>query len=281
MLHLLAIAREADVEMGLQEFEEISNDTPYLSPLSPSGPYGLDQFHAVGRIPAVLKELGTRICGQCLTVTGKSIEENLAHAEVHDRDVIRPASDPISSTGSLAVLNGSLAPEGSIVKSSAVGASSSRFTGRASVFDNMEDTLRSIYDGRIADGTVVVIRYKGPQGEPGMREMLGSTSAIEGGMGLAEKVALVTGGRFSGATRGLALGHVSPEAAAGGPIALVQDRDPIVIDIAARTLDLDVASEELDRRRDAWTAPEPKIKKGYLHRYAKMVQSASHGAVLK
>jgi len=279
VLHLLAIAREADVEMGLQDFAEISANTPLLAALGPSGPYGLDQFHAAGGIPALLKELDSRVCGKCLTVTGKSLQENLAQVEVHDRDVIRPVSDPVAPTGSLAVLKGSLAPEGSVVKWSAVSASSLRFTGKARVFDSMEQALRSIYDGQIADGSVVVIRYEGPRGGPGMREMLGPTSAIEG-MGLAEKMALVTDGRFSGATRGLAIGHVSPEAAVGGPIAFVQDGDRIVIDIAANTLNLDVSSEELDRRRAAWTAPEPKVKKGYLSRYAKMVQSASEGAVL-
>ena len=252
VLHLLAIAQEADVALGLEDFEQLSADTPLLSALGPSGPYGLGQFHAAGGIPALLHELGDRVHRQCLTVTGKRLEEIVVQAEVHDREVIRPATD----------------------------SSSARFAGRARVFESMEQALRSIYDGQIADGSVVVIRYEGPRGGPGMREMLGPTSAIEG-MGLAETVALVTDGRFSGATRGLAIGHVAPEAAAGGPIALVQENDPIVVDVASRTLDLDIPPDEWDRRRAAWTAPEPKVKKGYLQRYASMVQSASRGAVCR
>ena len=280
VLHMLAIANEAGVGVRLEEFEELSMGTPYLSHLGPSGPYVLPQLHAAGGIPAVLKELGRLVKGECLTVTGRTLEENLAKAEVLDRAVIRPASDPVAPTGSLAVLKGSLAPEGSVVKRSAVSPYALRFEGRARVFESMEEALHSIYDARIAEGSVVVIRHEGPKGGPGMREMLGPTSAIEG-MGLAEKVAVVTDGRFSGATRGLAVGHVSPEAAVGGPIALVKDGDLVAIDIPSRRIDLKVKGDELDRRRKEWQPPEDKVKKGYLYRYSKMVQSASQGAVLK
>jgi dihydroxy-acid dehydratase len=279
VLHTLAIANEADVAIGLEDFEELSRQTPYLSHLGPSGPYGLEQLHDAGGIPAVLKELGPRIDGECATVTGKSLDENLSHVEVLDRAVIRSSSDPISATGSLAILTGSLAPEGSVVKWSAVDSSILRFEAKATVFESMEEALRSLYDGRIAEGSVVVIRHEGPRGGPGMREMLAPTSAIEG-MGLAEKVALVTDGRFSGATRGLAIGHVAPEAAVGGPIALVEHGDLIVIDVPHRKIDLIVEPDELERRRRAWAPPEPKVAKGYLHRYSRLVQSASKGAVL-
>ena len=279
VLHMLAIANEAGVGIGLDDFEQISTGTPYLSHLGPSGPYVLQQLHDAGGIPAVLKELGPLVKGRCLTVTGRTLGENLAKVEVHDRDVIRPVSDPIAPTGALAVLKGSLSPEGSIVKCSAVSATISRFEGKARVFESMEAALRSIYDGLIVEGSVVVIRHEGPRGGPGMREMLGPTSAIEG-TGLAETVALVTDGRFSGATRGLAIGHVSPEAAVGGPIALVEEGDLILIDIASRKIDLVVDANELSKRRNAWAPPEPKVKGGYLHRYAKLVQSASLGAIL-
>ena len=279
VLHMLAIAHEAGVAIGLEDIETLSLETPYLAHLGPSGPYVLPQLHAAGGIPAVLKQLGERVNGECLTVTGKTVKENLATTEVYDKSVVRPASDPIAPTGSLAILKGSLAPDGAVVKWSAVSADSLKFVGRARVFESMEEALRSIYDGRIGEGSVVVIRQEGPQGGPGMREMLAPTSAIEG-MGLAEKVALVTDGRFSGATRGLAVGHIAPEAAAGGPIALVEEGDRIAIDIPARKIDLVVDVEELERRRKKWVPAESKVTKGYLHRYSRLVQSASQGAVL-
>ena len=280
VLHMLAIANEADVGIELDDFEALSVGTPYLSHLGPSGPHTLPQLHDAGGIPAVLKELGPLVNRECLTVTGSAIEVNLARAEVHDREIIRPASEPIAPTGALAILKGSLAPEGSIVKRSAVRKSASTFAGTARVFESMEAALQSIYDGLISKGSVVVIRHEGPRGGPGMREMLAPTSAIEG-MNLAESVALVTDGRFSGATRGLAIGHVSPEAAVGGPIALVEDGDRIVIDIPSREINLMVDEDELERRKSAWSPPEPKVKKGYLHRYARLVSSASQGAILK
>ena len=280
VLHMLAIAHEAGIPMELDDIETLSSGTPYLAHLGPSGPYILPQLHAAGGIPAVLKELGGLVQGDCLTVTGNTVKDNLVTAKVYDSAVVRPATDPIASTGSLAILKGSLAPDGAVVKWSAVGTDSLKFTGQARVFESMEEALRSIYDGCIGEGSVVVIRQEGPQGGPGMREMLAPTSAIEG-MGLAEKVALVTDGRFSGATRGLAVGHIAPEAAVGGPIALVEEGDPITIDIPSRKLDLEVDIETLERRRKKWVPAEPKVTKGYLHRYARLVQSASLGAVLQ
>jgi len=277
---MLAIAKEAGVELELDDFETISMSTPYISHLGPSGPYILQQLHDAGGIPAVLKELGRLVEGSCLTVTGRTIEQNLATVKVVDRAVIRPLSDPIQPTGSIAILRGSLAPEGSVVKCSAVRDEALVFEGEAKVFESMEDALRSIYDGHIDEGSVVVIRYEGPKGGPGMREMLAPTSAIEG-MGLGGKVALVTDGRFSGATRGLAIGHVSPEAAAGGPISLIKDGDLITIDIQSRKIDLKVEEDELNRRSKERQLPEPKVGKGYLSRYSKLVQSASQGAVLE
>ena len=280
MLHLLAIAHEAHVEMSVDDFEELSNQTPYLSHLGPSGPFSLPQLHAAGGIPAVCKELGALVQGECLTVTGNTLQDNLARVEVLDTSVIRPMSDPISPTGSLAILKGSLAPEGAVVKWSAIRSSVLTFQGRARVFEGMEQALQQIYGGHVAPGSVVVIRQEGPQGGPGMREMLGPTSALEG-MGLSEQVALVTDGRFSGATRGLAIGHVTPEAAVGGPIALVEEGDVISIDIPSRKVDLLVDDDELARRIIAWKPPQPKVRQGYLRRYAKLVQSASKGAVLE
>ena len=279
VLHLLAIANEAGARIGLEDFEALSRQTPCLALLAPSGPHDLEQFHDAGGIPALLKELGSLIATDCLTVTGNAVEQNLAEVEVHDRSVIRPLSDPVAPTGALAVLRGSLAPDGAVVKCSAVRASALTFEGKARVFDSMESALRSIYDGHISEGSVVVIRREGPSGGPGMPEMLGPTSAIEG-MGLADKVALVTDGRFSGATRGLAIGHVSPEAAAGGPIALVEEGDLIAIDVPAGTVDLKVETDELARRKRNWQPLVPRITKGYLYRYSKLVQSASNGAIL-
>ena len=280
VLHMLAIAKEAGVELELDDFETVRRSTPYISHLGPSGPYILQQLHDAGGIPAILKELGRLAEGSCLTVTGRTIEENLATVKVVDRAVIRPLSDPIQPTGSIAILKGSLAPEGSVVKCSAVRDEALVFEGEAKVFESMEDALRSIYDGRVDEGSVVVIRYEGPKGGPGMREMLAPTSAIEG-MGLGGKVALVTDGRFSGATRGLAIGHVSPEAAVGGPICLIKDGDRIAIDIKSRKIDLKVEEDELNRRSKERRLPEPKVSKGYLFRYSKLVQSASQGAVLE
>ncbi len=279
VLHMLAIANEAEVDIGLQDFEELSRETPCLAHLAPSGPHGLVEFHDAGGIPALLKELGNLVKGDCLTVTANTVEQNLEDTEVQDTAVIRPVTDPVAATGALAVLRGSLAPDGAVVKCSAVPSSVLTFEGKARVFETMEAGLRSIYDGEIDDGSVVVIRREGPRGGPGMREMLAPTSAIEG-MGLAGKVALVTDGRFSGATRGLAIGHVAPEAAVGGPIALVEDGDSIAIDVPAGTVDLLVEPDVLEERRRNWTPPEPRTTKGYLYRYSKLVQSASKGAIV-
>jgi dihydroxy-acid dehydratase len=280
VLHLPAVAHDAGVALSLDTFDRISRRTPYLVKLSPSGPHHMQDLDEAGGIPAVLAELLGQglVHGDLPTVTGASVAENVA--EVRRRtDVIRPAGDPHSADGGIAILRGNLAPDGAVVKAAAVAPGMQHHRGPARVFDGEEAALAAILDGEIQAGDVVVIRYEGPRGGPGMREMLMPTSALAG-MGLDERVALLTDGRFSGATRGSALGHVSPEAAGGGPIGLVQEGDAIEIDIPQRTLTLHVAAEELDRRRAAWTPRPPKVEGGYLARYARMVSSASEGAVV-
>ena len=281
VLHLLAIAREADVPLTLEAFEEISRRTPWLAKISPSGTYHMEDLHRAGGIPAVLKTLmeGGFISGEALTVTGGTQEENVRAARIRDSAVIRESSDPHTPDGSLAVLRGNLAPDGAVVKKSAVAASVMIHEGPARVFDGEEAAAEAILGGAIVPGDVVVIRYEGPRGGPGMREMLSATSAIIG-VGLGESVALVTDGRFSGVSRGAAIGHVAPEAMRGGPIALVADRDRIRIDIPARKLELLVTEAELRERASRWAPPAPRVRSGYLARYAAMVGSASDGAVL-
>ncbi|HHW13769.1 MAG TPA: dihydroxy-acid dehydratase [Firmicutes bacterium] len=281
VLHLMAVAREAGVTIDLAELNELAARTPNICHLRPAGPHHLEDLDAAGGIRAVLAELAGAglVDTAALTVTGQTLGEVLAGAEVKDREVIRPVSSPFSAQGGLAVLFGNLAPEGAVVKQAAVAPEMMVHEGPARVFDGEEPAVEAILGGRIAPGDVVVIRYEGPRGGPGMREMLSPTSALVG-MGLDSSVALLTDGRFSGATRGAALGHVSPEAAAGGPIALVREGDRIRIDIPARRLTLLVDEGELSRRREAWQAPEPRVKDGYLARYARLVSSASRGAVV-
>ena len=281
MLHLPAIAHEAGITIDLNMSNEISSRTPNLCHLAPAGDTFMEDLEQAGGVSAVMKELADAglLDTSLMTVTGKTVAENIQNARNLDENIIRPLSRPYSATGGIAVLFGHLAPDGCVVKQSAVAASMMVHEGPARVFDSEDDAIAAIYDRKIVPGDVVVIRYEGPRGGPGMREMLNPTSAIVG-MGLGESVALITDGRFSGATRGASIGHVSPEAAAGGNIALVKEGDLIAINIPEHTITLKVSDEELNARREQWVCPEPKIKTGYLARYAKMVSSADKGAVL-
>ncbi|MBE6555574.1 MAG: dihydroxy-acid dehydratase [Ruminococcaceae bacterium] len=282
MLHLPAIAHEAGVEISLDMSNAISAATPNLCHLAPAGDTFMEDLDRAGGVAAVMKELTRKglLDTAVMTVTGKTLGENLQGVVNKDPEVIRPIENPYSANGGIAVLRGNLAPDGCVVKQSAVAPEMMVHEGPARVFDSEEEAIASIYAGGIKPGDVVVIRYEGPKGGPGMREMLNPTSAICG-MGLGESVALITDGRFSGATRGAAIGHVSPEAAAGGNIALVRDGDIIAINIKACSVELRVSDEELAARRAAWVAPEPRVKSGYLARYAKLVSSADKGAILE
>ena len=282
MLHLPAIAHECGIKLDLSVANEISKRTPNLCHLAPAGESYIEDLDRAGGIPAVMAELNKigAIHTEPVTVTGKTVGENIAGAEVLDRSIIRPVEDPFGKEGGIAVLKGNLAPDGCVVKRSAVAPEMMRHTGPARVFDCEEDAIDAIFGGRIKPGDVVVIRYEGPKGGPGMREMLNPTSAIVGS-GLGHCVALITDGRFSGATRGAAIGHVSPEAAVGGPIALIREGDEVTIDIPANTITMAVSDEELARRRAEWTPRAPRITTGYLARYAKLVTSGMSGAVLE
>jgi dihydroxy-acid dehydratase len=280
VLHLLAIAHAAGVELPLERFDEISSKTPYLVKLSPSGPYHMQDLDEAGGVPAVMAELlsGELIDGSALTVTGKTVAENLS--QVNKRgSVIRDLENPHRADGGIAILKGNLAPSGAVVKAGAVLPNMVRHRGPAKVFESEEQSMQAILDGEIQAGDVVVIRYEGPRGGPGMREMLLPTSALAG-MGLDDKVALITDGRFSGASKGSAIGHISPEAVTGGPIALVQDGDIIEFDLAKKRLQLLVSDDELQSRKDNWQPVEPRVSSGYLARYAALVKDASTGAVL-
>lgn len=282
VLHLLAIAQEAGVEIDLNLFNEVSSATPHLCKLSPAGEHHMEDLYRAGGIQAMFNELNKKnlINKDCLTVSGKTVGENIFSTPVRDHTVIRPIDNPYSPTGGLAILFGNLAPEGAVVKKSAVAEEMMMHQGPARVFDSEEAAVAAILSGGIIAGDVIVIRYEGPAGGPGMREMLTPTSAIAG-IGLDKEVALITDGRFSGATRGASIGHVSPEAAAGGLIALVEEGDLIRINIPACRLDLLVDEEVLARRKALWEVPEPRIKNGYMKRYAEMVQSASTGAIFR
>jgi dihydroxy-acid dehydratase len=282
VLHVPAIAREAEIELPLDLFNEISVKTPHLCSMSPGGPHHLEDLDAAGGVPGVMKVLlaGGLVDGSPLTVTGQSVAENLAAVKVLDPQVIRPLNNPYHAQGGIAILKGNLAPDGAVVKQSAVDEKMLVNEGVARVFDSEEQAGSAIMAGKIKPGDIVVIRYEGPKGGPGMREMLTPTSAIAG-MGLDKEVALLTDGRFSGGTRGAAIGHISPEAAEGGPIALVKNGDRIKIDIPHKTLTLLVEDKELARRRAAWQPPEPRIKHGCAARYSRMVSSGSQGAVCK
>jgi dihydroxy-acid dehydratase len=282
VLHVPAIAREAGLTIDLGLFDKISLATPHICFLSPAGPNHLEDLDAAGGVQGVLKLLvdGKLANPDVMTVTGETLGKNLESAEVTNYDVIRPLNNPYSPVGGIAIIRGNLAPEGAVVKQSAVDPTMLKNKGPARVFDSEEEAVEAILDGKIKPGNIVVIRYEGPRGGPGMREMLNPTSALVG-MGLDRSVALLTDGRFSGGTKGAAIGHVSPEAAHGGMIALVKDGDEISIDIPGKTMDLLVPEEELNRRRAAWTPREPAIKDGYLARYAAQVTSAAQGAITK
>ena len=281
MLHLPAIAHEAGIELDLDAANRISANTPNLCHLAPSGETFMEDLDRAGGVWAVMKELTKRglLDTSLITATGCTIEENLKDVKNLDESTIRPIESPFSENGGIAVLRGNLAPDGCVVKQSAVAPEMMVHEGPARVFDSEEEAIAAIYGRKIVPGDVVVIRYEGPKGGPGMREMLNPTSAICG-MGLGESVALITDGRFSGATRGASIGHVSPEAASGGNIALVREGDRIAIDIKACSIKLLVSDEELAARRAEWVCPEPRVKTGYLARYAKLVSSADKGAIL-
>ena len=282
MLHLPAIAREAGVMLNVDIANGISAKTPNLCHLAPAGHTYMEQLNEAGGVYAVMNELSKKnlLNLDCMTVTGKTVGENIANVVNKDPEVIRPIDNPYSQTGGIAVLKGNLAPDSGVVKRSAVAPEMMVHEGPARVFDCEDDAIAAIKGGKIVAGDVVVIRYEGPKGGPGMREMLNPTSAIAG-MGLGSSVALITDGRFSGASRGASIGHVCPEAAVGGPIALVEEGDIIEINIPANTLNVRVSDEEMARRRAAWTPREPKVTTGYLARYAALVTDASKGAVLQ
>jgi len=282
VLHLPAIAHEAGIELNLDLFNTVSDQTPHLCFLSPAGPHHVEDLDAAGGVPAVMSELTKLklIDTQVMTATGLKLAQNLKGIKVKDYTVIRSIKDPYHKEGGLAILRGNLAPKGAVVKQSAVAPEMMVNEGTAIVFDSEEEAMEGILKGRVKPGHVVVVRYEGPKGGPGMREMLSPTSAIAG-MGLDKEVALITDGRFSGGSRGAAIGHVSPEAAEGGLIALVKNGDRILIDIPKKKLTLLVSKEEINRRRQMWRPPEPKIKSGYVARYAQMVTSAGTGAILK
>ncbi len=282
MLHLPAIAHEAGIELNVDIANEISAKTPNLCHLAPAGPTYMEDLYEAGGVYAVMNEINKKglLYTDCITATGQTVGENIKGSRNFNPEVIRPIDNPYSETGGIAVLKGNLAPDSGVVKRSAVAPEMMKHEGPARVFDCEEDAIEAILSGKIKDGDVVIIRYEGPKGGPGMREMLNPTSAIMG-MGLGSSVALITDGRFSGASRGAAIGHVSPEAAVGGNIALVEEGDIIQIDIMANTLNFVIADEELEERRKKWQPREPKITTGYLSRYASMVTSGNRGAILE
>jgi dihydroxy-acid dehydratase len=279
VLHLLSIAREAGVELPLSEFDRISRETPQLASMNPGGKHFMEDLDGAGGVPAVLYQLRSLIKDNP-TLTGLSIGQIVASVGAVDEDVVRPMSNPYRVEGGIAILAGNLAPEGAVVKQSGVSEQMMVFEGTARCFDSEEGAMAALMGGQVVAGDVVVIRYEGPKGGPGMREMLAPTAALMG-LGLGDSVALITDGRFSGGTRGPCIGHISPEAAEGGPIAFVKDGDRIRLDIPQRQLELLVDEAELVRRQAAWSAPQPKIKTGWLARYAKVVTSAHTGAICK
>ena len=280
VLHLIAMARSVEVPLGIDDFQAVSDRTPFLADLKPSGRFVMEDLHHVGGIPAVLKSLLARgvLHGDCLTVTGRTLAENLADAPelATGQEVMRPWDDPIKETGHIQILRGNFAPEGSVAK--ITGKEGLTFAGTVVAYDSEEDMLAALERGEIRKGHVILIRYEGPRGGPGMREMLTPTSAIMGA-GLGEDVALITDGRFSGGSHGFIIGHVTPEAQDGGPIALARDGDPITIDAKRRVIELDVPGEELERRRAAWQAPPLRATSGTLYKYIRSVKSASEGCV--
>lgn len=282
VLHLPAIAHEAGIALNLELFDQISEKTPYIVKISPSGHHHIEDLHRAGGIPALMGELTKKglINKDCMTVTGMTVGENIGPASVRDHSVIMPIDKPYRNRGGLAILRGNLAPDGAVVKESAVAEEMLVHSGPAVVFNSEEEASEAIWGKKIRKGDIIVIRYEGPKGGPGMREMLSPTSSIAG-MGLDKDVALITDGRFSGASRGASIGHVSPEAMSGGLIGLLKDGDPIHIDIPGRKLSVELSEEEIAARKAAYVKPEPKVRSGYLARYAKLVTSANTGAVLE
>lgn len=284
VLHTLALAHEADIDYPIERINEVAKKVPYLSKLAPASDHHIEDLHNAGGVSAIINELLKKdgaLFGDELTVTGKTLRENVAGCEITDHIVIRPIDDPHTKEGGLSVMFGNLAPNGSIIKVGAVDKSVGGYhRGPAICFDSQDEALSGIANGKVKEGHVVVIRYEGPKGGPGMPEMLAPTSQIVG-MGLGTKVGLITDGRFSGASRGISIGHVSPEAAEGGPIAFVHDGDMIELDMNNRTITLEVSAEELEKRRAEWKGFEPKIKRGYLARYSALVTNASRGGVMR
>jgi dihydroxy-acid dehydratase len=284
VLHTLALAHEAGFEYSVARINEMAKRVPHLAKIAPASDYHIEDVHHAGGVSAILNELFKKpgsLHGDCMTVTGKTLRENVEGCEITNHEVIRPLDNPHSPQGGLSVLFGNIAPEGCVIKVGAVDkAVGSFFSGTAICFDSQDDALYGIANGKVQAGHVVVVRYEGPRGGPGMPEMLAPTSQIVG-MGLGAKVALLTDGRFSGASRGISIGHISPEAAEGGPIAFIQDGDIIEIDLGNRTINVNVSDEELAKRREGWKGFELKVKTGYLARYSKLVTNASMGGVMK
>lgn len=283
VLHTLAIANEAEIDYNLEEINEIAKRVPYLSKIAPSSAYSMHDVHEAGGVSAIIKELvdlGNAIHPDRMTVTGKTLRENVANAKIKNPEVIHPKETPYSPVGGLSILYGNIAPKGSVIKVGGVDPSISYFKGKAICFNSHDEAVKAIDEHVVTKGHVVVIRYEGPKGGPGMPEMLAPTSSIVG-RGLGKEVALITDGRFSGATRGIAIGHISPEAAAGGPISLIKDGDEIVIDLAQRTLNVEVSDEELAKRKQDVPKFTAKVKKGYLARYTALVTSAHTGGVMQ
>jgi len=279
-LHIPATGYEADCEISMALFEELCRSTPYIAKMNPAAALNVPDFHQAGGVPAVMREILPLLHGDALTVTGKTVAENVADAEIYDSNIIKTMADPWSTGGGLAVLRGNLAPNTAITKPAAIVPEMHIFTGKAHCFNSEEKANRAILEGKIQEEEVVVIRYEGPKGGPGMREMYKAMKLLYG-RGLALKTALVTDGRFSGTNNGCFVGHISPEAAEGGPIAVVQDGDTITVDIPNRSLHVEVSDEEIKARLDRWQRPEPKFKKGYLALYARLAESADKGAIIR
>jgi dihydroxy-acid dehydratase len=280
ILHMLAIAYEADVDLTIDHFEELSHATPLIAKMNPAAAPNVPDFHDAGGVPTVMKEILPLLHGDALTVSGKTVAENISRAEILNSNIIKTMDNPWSTGGSLAVLRGNLAPHSAITKPAAIQPAMHKFTGKAHCFDSEELANQAILEGKVVEGEAVVIRYEGPKGGPGMREMYIAMKLLYG-RGLALKTALVTDGRFSGTNNGCFVGHISPEAAEGGPLAIVQDGDLITIDIPSRKLHLDIADEEIKKRLARWKRPEPKFKKGYLALYARLAESADKGAIIR
>lgn len=283
VLHMLAIANEAGINYDLQRINDIAKRVPYLAKISPASHYSMHDVHEAGGVAAIIKELSQipgAIHSERMTITGKSIYETVEDGKILDEKVIRPKERPYRKTGGLSILFGNLAPDGSVLKVGAIDESVSSFVGKAICFDSHDEAVAAIHSGIVKEGHIVVIRYEGPKGGPGMPEMLAPTSAIVG-RGLGTKVALITDGRFSGATRGIAIGHVSPEAAEGGPIAYVRDGDSVIINVKDGSIHWEISNEVLEERKKQFISPEPKVKTGYLARYAKLVTSANTGGIMK